>query len=280
MVAVVLVEFADGRRAGADEGHVALEDVPELREFVEARLADEAADLRDARVIFHLEHEAVHFILGEELLLALLCVLVHAAELVHAELAAIFADPRLRENDRPGRVELDDRAEDDKEDAEDRKAHNRADDVECALHDRGDHALPRAVKDEGRAAIDAVLDLFRVERLVFLRPHDGGLTLELLDLREIDVDADAHADHFADNRHDEGTLIFLDLDEDLVDRLALDALKQRLRRREKCDVAEALDIRRIAAVDEADADDPARPVLPERVNDLLRAAAVRDNADK
>lgn len=94
------------------------------------------------------------------------------------------------------------------------------------------------------------------------------------------MDADAHADHFADSRHDEGTLIFLDLDEDLVDRLALDALKQRLRRREKCDVAEALDIRRIAAVDEADADDPARPVLPERVNDLLRAAAVRDNADK
>lgn len=173
MVAVVLVEFADGRRTGADEGHIALEDVPELREFVEARLADEAADLRDARVIFHLEHEAVHFILGEELLLALLRVLVHAAELVHAELAAIFADPRLRENDRPGRVELDDRAEDDKEDAEDRKAHNRADDVECALHDRGDHALPRAVKDEGRAAIDAVLDLLRVGGLVIHRTLAG-----------------------------------------------------------------------------------------------------------
>lgn len=94
------------------------------------------------------------------------------------------------------------------------------------------------------------------------------------------MDADAHADHFADDRHDEGALIFLDFDEDLVDRLALNALEQCLRRREKCDVAEVFDVRRIAAVDEADADDPARPVLPERVNDLLRAAAVRDNADK
>lgn len=242
VVAVVLVEFADGRRAGADEGHIALEDVPELRELVEARLADEAADLRDARVIFHLEHEAVHLILRKELLLALLRVLVHAAELVHAELAAIFADARLRENDRSRRVELDDRSKDDEDDAEDRKADDRANDVKRALHNRGDHALPRTVEDEGRAAIDAVLDLFRVERLVFLRPHDGGLALELLDLREIDVDADAHADHFADNRHDEGTLIFLDLDEDLVDRLALDALKQGLRRREKCDVAEVLDV--------------------------------------
>ena len=251
MIAVVLVEFADCRRAGADEGHVALEDVPELREFVEARLADEAADLRDARVIFHLEHEAVHFIFCKELLLALLRVLVHAAELVHAELAAIFADARLRENDRARRVELDDRAEYEKEDAEDRKADDRADDVERALHDRGDHALPRAVENEGWTAVDAVLDLFCVGGLVincaitgwhFLRPHDGRFTLELLDLREVDVDADAHADHVADNRHDERALIFIDLDEDLVDRLALDAFEQCLRRREKCDVAEVLDV--------------------------------------
>lgn len=36
--------------AGADEGHVAFEDVEDLREFVEAGLAEEAAGGGDARI--------------------------------------------------------------------------------------------------------------------------------------------------------------------------------------------------------------------------------------
>ena len=94
------------------------------------------------------------------------------------------------------------------------------------------------------------------------------------------MDADAHADHFADSRHDEGPLIFLNLKENLVDCLSLDALEQRLRCREEYDVAEVLDVSRIAAVDEADADDPAGPVPSECVHGLLRTAAVRDDTDK
>lgn len=38
-------------RAWADETHLALDDVEDLRQFVEAVLADELADLRDARVV-------------------------------------------------------------------------------------------------------------------------------------------------------------------------------------------------------------------------------------
>lgn len=132
---VVLIEFTDCRRAGSDKGHVAFEDIPELRKFVKARLADEMADLCDTRVILHLEHEPVHFILCKKFRLPLFRILIHAAELVHAELAAIFSDPRLREDDRPGRVEFDKRSENYKEYATDRKAHDRTDDVDRALHD-------------------------------------------------------------------------------------------------------------------------------------------------
>ena len=123
------------RRAGSDKRHVAFEDIPELWKFVKARLADEMADLCDTRVILHLEHKPVHFILCKKFRLPLFRILIHAAELVHAELAAIFSDSRLRENDRPGRVELDKRSENYKEYATDREAHDRTDDVDRALHD-------------------------------------------------------------------------------------------------------------------------------------------------
>ena len=48
-------------------------------------LADELADLRDARVILHLEHRAGDLVLLLELRQALIGVPVHGAELPHAE---------------------------------------------------------------------------------------------------------------------------------------------------------------------------------------------------
>lgn len=47
----VFGDFAHQRRAGADEGHVATEDVPELRQLIQAGFAQEVTDLGDARVV-------------------------------------------------------------------------------------------------------------------------------------------------------------------------------------------------------------------------------------
>lgn len=70
---------------GPTTDHLAKEHVEELRELVDGVLADELADLGDARVVPHLEHGAGDLVLALELGEALVGVLVHAAELPHAE---------------------------------------------------------------------------------------------------------------------------------------------------------------------------------------------------
>lgn len=52
---VVLLEFLAHDWAGANEAHVAQQHVPELRQFVQARLPNKAAKLSDARVILEFE---------------------------------------------------------------------------------------------------------------------------------------------------------------------------------------------------------------------------------
>ena len=81
----VLCHLVGQRRARTDDGHLAQEHVEELRELVDGVLADELADLGDARVVPHLEHGAGDLVLLLELGEALVGVPVHAAELPHAE---------------------------------------------------------------------------------------------------------------------------------------------------------------------------------------------------
>lgn len=86
-------------RAWADEAHLALDDVEDLRQFVEAVLADEFADLRDARVVAAEFLEFLPLLLGlgvlaEEVQEDAVGVLVHRAELVALEGLAALADAR------------------------------------------------------------------------------------------------------------------------------------------------------------------------------------------
>ena len=53
---LVLLDLVRQRRPRADERHVAAQHVPELRQLVEARLAQNASDRRDARIVGQLEH--------------------------------------------------------------------------------------------------------------------------------------------------------------------------------------------------------------------------------
>src|SRR5262249_57898794 len=75
----------------ADEAHVALEDVPELGQFVEPRHPDEAADPRHAFV----------FVARPDGPARLLGVGPHRSKLVERERPAVLADALLRVQRRP-----------------------------------------------------------------------------------------------------------------------------------------------------------------------------------
>ena len=81
----VLRHLVRQRRARSHDGHLAQEHVNELRELVDGVLADELADLGDARVLLHLEHGAGDLVLLLELGEALIGIFEHAAKLPHAE---------------------------------------------------------------------------------------------------------------------------------------------------------------------------------------------------
>ena len=75
----VLVDLIAQRRPGADEAHLADEDVPELRQLVDRRLAQQLTDLQDARVA-GVDGEARALRLG---------VHDHRAQLEHVERRAV-----------------------------------------------------------------------------------------------------------------------------------------------------------------------------------------------
>lgn len=72
-------------RTGPHDRHLSQEHVQELRELVNRVLADELTDLGDAGVLLHLEHGPGDLVLPLELGQALVGVLIHGAELPHAE---------------------------------------------------------------------------------------------------------------------------------------------------------------------------------------------------
>ena len=129
----------DGPRAY--EAHVATDDVPELRELVEAGLAEEGAEFRDARVVLELE-VGFPFLTGlgvlcEVFLEGLLGVRDHGLEFVAREEPAVLADALVREDDVAFVVDGDDKD----------KAHQNRRDNDAAADgaDEVEHALDGAV---------------------------------------------------------------------------------------------------------------------------------------
>src|SRR5262249_20060403 len=98
-------DLVNWQRTRADEAHFAAQDVDELGQFINAELAQPAAKWRDARIVFHLEDGAAHFVVLLQFLLTRLGIHAHGAELEHAERAAIAASAILREENRSARSE-------------------------------------------------------------------------------------------------------------------------------------------------------------------------------
>src|SRR6266702_2339740 len=165
---------------GSHDVHVAQQHVEQLRQLVEADLPQHAPDRRDARVVGP----------GPHLVVALRAVQVHRAELVHRErpaaeidLAARVAagtrqaapvepDPRLGEEHRAARCQLDQRGDDEHQGQRQDDPHHRRGDVEAAP------AAPLAVDGSERRAMyerdaaprDARLQRRRHDRAVWQTP--------------------------------------------------------------------------------------------------------------
>jgi hypothetical protein len=112
----------DRMGAWADEAHLADQDVYELRQLIDAGGANEAADTRDARVVFQ---RLLHLIatLGD----------AHRAELEDHECVAVEAPSGLAIDHRSARLDDDGERNSGKQRGEDKKRERGKHQVECAL---------------------------------------------------------------------------------------------------------------------------------------------------
>src|SRR5664280_218808 len=85
VLGIVALDQVELLRTRPDQAHVALEHVPQLRDLVEARAAQEAAYTRDAGIVLDLEHRLGELVEGNDLLQVMLGVGDHRAELAYAE---------------------------------------------------------------------------------------------------------------------------------------------------------------------------------------------------
>ncbi len=133
---------------GADEAHVAGDDVEQLRELVERQAADDRADPGDAGVVLGLEEHAPGILVEvADALEASLRVDHHAPELEALEELAVAADPRLAEDHGTAVLGLDEHRDGD---------HDRQREDE---QDRGPDDVERALEPPGRVQAAGLLDV-------------------------------------------------------------------------------------------------------------------------
>src|SRR5581483_9488272 len=137
----VFGDFVDEGRTGADEGHIAAQDVPELGEFIHAGAAEPFADGGTARVVADFEQRTLRFVQMPEGLFFFVCADAHGAEFVCGKDSAAAPDAVLFEDDCAGGRSFDEQGND---------AHRNQEDDE---EDYGKDNVHRAFESE-RAATD------------------------------------------------------------------------------------------------------------------------------
>ena len=203
-------------RARADEGHLAGEDVKELRELVDGGFSDEASDVGDARVARD----------GPALLFVCFGLLHHGAELIHHERLVMEADALLLKDDRARRGELDEDRDDEHDRAEEDDADEGADDVDGALRGGLDWVGERDVPDvDDREAIHVFGDRLRVDDVVIVRDElrvNAGLLADVDDAVQLRVGCEWQRDRdFVDGVLREDVLELGDAADDLDALIAL-----------------------------------------------------------
>src|SRR5262249_13066272 len=103
---IVAFEIVFGMRTRPHNAHIALDDIEELEQFVNAVFAQETSQAGDAWVVYDLEGSAVALIHMHQAVLALVGIDHHGAEFVATKLSALAPDtPRFIEHG-AGRIEL------------------------------------------------------------------------------------------------------------------------------------------------------------------------------
>ena len=107
-----------GSGARAHEGHVATQDVEQLGQLVDRRLAQEGSDARNARIVGHFKHDrisgrGVGLVGLHEGVLELFGVHAHGAELKHGKRLAVETDAFLSEESGAAVVQAHHRGDDD-----------------------------------------------------------------------------------------------------------------------------------------------------------------------
>ena len=85
-------------RARPHPRHIANQYAPQLRQLINTELADNAANLGDAWVVFHFERYALHLIVFHQLGFQVFRICDHRSELVKLEWLSIFTNSRLGED--------------------------------------------------------------------------------------------------------------------------------------------------------------------------------------
>lgn len=144
---VFFFEFFDEERpfrAGTDEAHVAVEDVEDLRQFVQAGGADEFADFGNARVVFRRQ-------LGTRIFF---CINAHGTEFIDFIFLAKAADADLAVEDGSAVAEFDSQGNGNSEGQGADGSHTGHDDVDSALDGPLFHAEAQALGPEDRDVVD------------------------------------------------------------------------------------------------------------------------------
>ena len=161
-------QFVAGQRAEcvrsrADDAHVALQHVEQLRQLVDAGHADDAADAGDAIVVAR----------GRAVAVEVARLDVHAAELEDLERLVVSPQPSLREQHRAAALQPD---RDRDEDQQRRQRHHRRAGQHqvhrALLHPRAERHRP--ARDDHRVAAVVACDVDRAERGLALQQDFGG----------------------------------------------------------------------------------------------------------
>ena len=162
-VVIKAVNFFNRQRTRSHQAHFAAEDVPQLRQFVQAVPAQHASETGDPRVVADLEHGSFHLVARNEIRLARLGVADHRTKFDHVERLAVEPASPLKEEHRTGRREFDGSGDD----CEYRQQE--------AEEDGGGDIIEDAFGEQitGRGGLGAVADHRLTRQTVDLRPEDG-----------------------------------------------------------------------------------------------------------
>ena len=136
---IVLLDFGGEGRPGADQAHVAAQHIPELRHFVQRVFAEQAAHAGDARIVRHLEQDAVAFVQMVHGIAQRIGIGHHGAELEAVKLMAFAADPLAAIKEWAGGVEPDGEGHNQQQRREHQQCHAGDQDVEHPLEHKGAH---------------------------------------------------------------------------------------------------------------------------------------------